>query len=114
DFALDGTNRLFMASPSAVHEVNTTTGAVAASFGSLPTSSSSLAAIPSRTILRVSQASIGQVATISIVNGPPNGIYGLYLSLGTNWALYPPSGVLRIDPNSFFFFNLVTSNFNAV
>jgi hypothetical protein len=112
DFALDGTNRLFMASPTAVYEVNPVTGTAGPTLGTLPSSTSSLAAIPSRVRLRLPTLTLGGTENLTLRGGDPTGFFGLYYSSNASFLPIAPTGVVRIDVTSPFFSEILTFAFD--
>jgi hypothetical protein len=107
DFAMDGTNRLFLAAPLGVYEINPVTGAWVTFHGNLPAHTSSLAAIPGRTTLKGPTLGLGQSGAITLSGGPPGAVFALYAASSTVWWPLPPHGVVRLDYTSPWFLEVV-------
>jgi len=97
DFALDGTNRLFLNAGSAVYEVNPATGA-GTPQGALPGGTSgSICAVPGKVTLAASPVSIGQNFTSTLADGQPGDLFGMLVSAAAAYLPLAPFGVVRID-----------------
>ncbi|HYC78682.1 MAG TPA: hypothetical protein VEI02_13735 [Planctomycetota bacterium] len=98
DFSLDGTNRLFYAAQTVVYVVDKTTGAAGASVGSLPSTTSGIAAIPGRVTLKTSPLQINTPVVVTLSGGTPGDPFTLFASPFPGYLQLPGFGVVRIDP----------------